>query len=233
MRPVTRGAHPERDGQRVEFAKYGDALQPLLDRLGDYCSYCELPLKNAPNVEHVQPKSKVIALREAWSNLLLACNYCNPHKGDRAIHIEDYFWPDLDNTLRMFEYREGGLIGVGDALDDVHKRRALRTRDLFGLNRLPGGKHSSTAGDRRWMHRRQAWDLARRYCEKVLRGPNPEMRECAVDVAVENGHFSIWMTVFADDPTTRRLLIEAFRGTASDCFDTLTVALVARPNGAL
>jgi hypothetical protein len=41
------------------------------------------------------------------------------------------------------------------------------------------------------------------------------------DVAVLAGHFSVWMTVFADDAQMKLLLIQAFNNTAKNCFDEL------------
>jgi len=58
------------------------------------------------------------------------------------------------------------------------------------------------------------------------------MREQIVDTAKEKGYWSIWMTVFADDPDMRRRLIAAFPGTATTCFDDDCLA-IARPGGNL
>ena len=38
-------------------------------------------------------------------------------------------------------------------------------------------------------------------------------------ITMVNEYFSIWMTVFADDVEMKRMIIEKFIGTASDCFD--------------
>jgi hypothetical protein len=52
--------------------------------------------------------------------------------------------------------------------------------------------------------------------------PGDGFRRQIARTATAQGFFSIWMTVFADDPAMRRLLIKEFTGTAADCFDTVT-----------
>ncbi|MGC1379345.1 MAG: hypothetical protein WA821_24150, partial [Anaerolineales bacterium] len=57
MRPVDRGAHPQKqDGSLVEFLKYQDAKPHLIKQLGEYCSYCEMQLSSALAVEHMLPQ---------------------------------------------------------------------------------------------------------------------------------------------------------------------------------
>lgn len=50
------------------------------------------------------------------------------------------------------------------------------------------------------------------------------------ELAPATGFFSVWMTVFSQHPEMRRGFINAFPGTAPDCFDADGAAL-ARPNG--
>src|SRR5438105_10975821 len=57
MRPVIRGAIPlDGNGQPLVFTDYKEARDPLIARLGDYCSYCEMPCSEGPDVERVRPK---------------------------------------------------------------------------------------------------------------------------------------------------------------------------------
>jgi hypothetical protein len=51
MRPVIRGAIPLDKGQPLVFTDYKQARDPLTRRLGDYCSYCEMPCNEGPDVE--------------------------------------------------------------------------------------------------------------------------------------------------------------------------------------
>lgn len=67
MRPVDKGESPY---EKID--KYQDALPYLEDKIGLYCSYCEMPIKHVPEVEHVVSKSKGGDLT-AWENLNLGC----------------------------------------------------------------------------------------------------------------------------------------------------------------
>jgi hypothetical protein len=55
MRPVRCGACPRTGGRTVRFTHYRDARDPLIQRIGDYCSYCEMPKPDGPDVEHIRP----------------------------------------------------------------------------------------------------------------------------------------------------------------------------------
>ena len=58
MRPVNRRDWPKTaDGNEIHFADYKEARDPLIRRIGDYCSYCEVCLHNSIDVEHVRPKN--------------------------------------------------------------------------------------------------------------------------------------------------------------------------------
>ena len=105
MRPVQRGDVPTHaDGNVVEFSEYKEARDPLVHRIGDFCSYCEVALHSTVHVEHVRPKSKHEDVELSWSNFLLACDSCNSTKGDEDVVLDQYFWPDTDNTTRPFLY---------------------------------------------------------------------------------------------------------------------------------
>lgn len=67
---------------------------------------------------------------------------------------------------------------------------------------------------------------------KIEKNNNQDFRETIVEVAVARGFFSVWMGVFVSDLPMLKLLIEGFRGTSSDCYDS-NCLLVPRPNGNL
>ncbi len=221
MRPVDRGEWPlsAETSLPIPFRDYGDAKSHLTERIGRYCSYCELPIQNQPAVEHIQPKSRRPDLERTWCNLLLSCATCNGVKGAKVVEPGSYLWPDQDNTSRAFAYTEGGLIGVNSDLPPGHLERARATLDLVGLDRVPGGPKAPTPGDQRWNDRRQAWDTACRARSRVARNDTADMRDSVVDLAVSTGFWSVWMAVFADDPDMRRRLIAVFPGTSRACFD--------------
>ena len=230
MRPVERGEVPVDPitGLPKVFACYEDARGDLLNRLGCFCSYCEMRIENAPNVEHIAPKSRDTERERDWDNLLLSCNHCNPTKGKALRRLEEHLWPHLDNTARAFRYDEGGRMHVADWLAADVRRRALRTRNMIGLD----PREMTPAALRRRGHRRDAWTIAVTNRERLRVAPSDALRETIVELARSRGYWSVWMTVFADDPDMRRRLIAGFKGTAAGCFDANAAAL-PRAGGAL
>jgi hypothetical protein len=224
MRPIFRGTAPRR------YSHYQDAIGDLEARLGTYCSYCERRLPISLAVEHVSPKSVARHLETSWDNFLLGCTNCNSVKGDTIVNLDDWLWPDRDNTVRAFSYLDGGFVEP-TAVSTKHAQRLL---DLVGLQR-----HGATPGrepaprDKRWKDREQVFTLAQRQKEILSRLP-PEVREEAlqlvVDAAVGWGFFSCWLTVLHDIPEFCRRLIARMPGTASDCFDASGIP-IARPAG--
>lgn len=207
MRPVTRGAAPP------GTTTYEEMRPTLLARLGRYCSYCEFPVQHGPHAEHIIPKDLYEAHRDDWCNLLVACSYCNGHKGKTrpAPHaVDEYLWPTRDNTARAFHYRDV-IPQVDSTLARPHQALAARTRGLVQLG-LPD--------DERARRRAAAHQLAQRYLHRLPTSPDRTLAEDAVvDLAVASGFFSVWMEVFAAHPAIRRRLIDAFPGTAQDCYD--------------
>lgn len=232
MLPVTRGDWPKDDQRNeIRFREYAQARGKLIQRIGEFCSYCEMHLDASLALEHVQPKNPPEATahersRELdWNNFLLSCTNCNSTKGDTDVNLDDYFWPDRDNTFRALKYSEGGL--VTPTLDGDLKRRAENIIKLTGLDKCP---NTEKASDRRWLNRKEAWDIAERAKSRLSRNDNDDFREQITDTAFANGFWSIWMTVFQDDADMRRRLMEAFPGTCGECFDEKYQAVV-RPGG--
>ena len=57
MRPVNRGPVPtHHNGEPKRYTEYGLARRDLIQRLGEFCSYCEMELDTSLAVEHIQPK---------------------------------------------------------------------------------------------------------------------------------------------------------------------------------
>lgn len=230
MRPVDRGVAP-----LGAFTSYREAAAPLMRALGDYCSYCERHIPTHMAVEHIQPKSWVPALLLSWGNFLLACGNCNSNKGSTPIVLADYFWPDTDNTLRAFEYKNGGLVEPSYGLAAALLLKVQATIDLLGLDKYPSNPDPTkepTAADLRWQHRRQLWDCAERSKQRLLANDSVELREQVVESAVLRGSFGIWYAVVGFDLDMRRRLIAAFRGTPTNCFDAAALP-VLRPGGAI
>lgn len=220
MRPVDRGARPQDEqGQDIRFTAYPQARRELIRRLGEYCSYCEMHLDASLAVEHVRPKqppgaTAVLPERAlAWDNFLLACTNCNATKGDTDVVLNDYLWPDRDDTFRALTYKKGGLV---EAAASPQQARAQRLIELVGLHKL---SDTDEAADRRWHNRREAWDIAERSKRNLAACPNDAMRDQIIVAATAKGYWSVWMTVFGDDPEMTARLITAYPGTR---WETLT-----------
>jgi len=212
MRPIEKGINNK------TFNQYQDARGDLINRLGEYCSYCERKLPASLAVEHVQPKSLYPGLLLEWDNFLLACPSCNSAKGDADVQLKDYILPHRDNTFLAFVYSEGGRITVNDKLDEEQKKCAQNILALAGLQKRPR-LNDSKGSDRRWRHRLEAWDTATASLDDLLKDDTEPLRKCIVRLAAANGHWSIWMTVFKDDKDMLRRFIKTFRGASEECFD--------------
>jgi|LGVE01.1.fsa_nt_gb uncharacterized protein (TIGR02646 family) len=224
MRPVDRGPIPtDTSGNEIEFKKYQDARGKLIERFGETCSYCEMHLDSGLAVEHVRPKKPegsddILPERELdWHNFLLACSNCNSTKGNKDIVLDDYLWPDRDNTFRAVTYSEGGIITPSTELSAELQSKANATLKLTGLDKRP--PNDPKASDRRWINRREVWDIAIRNREHLSQNENDSFREIIVTSMTGRGYWSIWMTVFQDDSDMLQRFIKALPGTADDCFD--------------
>jgi uncharacterized protein (TIGR02646 family) len=224
MRPVERGNIPvDKNGNPISFKVHGDTRDYLIERLGDYCSYCESPLLS-PDVEHIQPKISVPELTLAWTNFLLACIYCNRIKNKKTINsnnLHDYFWADIDNTFRAFIYELDLPPQISPHLNLQQRKAAQNTLELTGLDRDNFHK-KCTEKDRRWIKRKEAWDDALSVKEDLINNPSEEMQKTIIRLAKAKGFWSVWMTVFQDDMDMRHRLINAFKGTSQTCFDANT-----------
>ena len=214
MRPVDKGVAPN------EYVRYQDASVDLLARLGDYCSYCDRQIETHLAVEHVQPKVRRAKLRNSWTNFLLGCVHCNSSKGKTRVALRDYFWPDTDNTLRAFEHVDGGLVRPHADLLADDQVKARDTIALTALDKFPGNPdREPTASDRRWLRRREAWQIATRSRARLAGQDTVAMREQIVETAVARGMYCVWWTVFDGDVDLRRRFRAAFIGTDVASFD--------------
>ena len=230
MRPVDRGPKPiNRQGQPKQYTEYGNARRDLIEQLGEYCSYCEMELDSSLAVEHIQPKEHHSQLEREWSNFLLACTNCNSTKGQKNPGLGTIFWPHLDNTFRAFEYGNEGIVKPKPGLTPAQKDIAGTTIALTGLAKTA---NQQTASDRRWLNRREAWNIAQESKQDLAECDCEPMRRSIIRTAVAKGYWSIWMTVFADDGDMLNRLISALPGTARHCFDA-DGQPVPRPGGQL
>ncbi|WP_069471228.1 HNH endonuclease [Candidatus Marithrix sp. Canyon 246] len=224
MRPVERGDIPtDAKGQSKQYNQYNQAQPDLISRIGEYCSYCERPIKTNLAVEHIQSKNSQPQLELSWNNFLLACTNCNSTKSTKVrddITQSYYYWPSLDNTFRVFVYKPSGMIEINSALKAFAYAKAQKTLKLTGLDRHPNTLNKPSPKDKRWLHRQEAWDLAYLAKTQLAQNNNPKMRNFIVMNAKIQGLWSIWMTVFHDDFDMLNRLIQAFPGTCCLCFDS-------------
>lgn len=221
MRPVIKGSHPLDDqGAQILFTEYTQARRYLIDRIGEYCSYCERKVVASLAVEHVQPKSLMPALALVWDNFLLACTNCNSTKGNKPVVLSDYFWPDKCNTFTLYDYDQSGMVNIAAAITDSAIRDKIQAMlDLVGLQSVSpstGTKDWEKASDRRFQHRIEAWieatDYKGRY-DMASTSVKSQLVTPFVTIAKHNGLWSIWMKIFEAYPEVTDALIEAFPGT--------------------
>ncbi len=218
MRPIDKGI------DRGPFNPYSKAQGPLIEQIGRYCSYCERWVASAIHIEHKQPKSLYPDLKFLWSNFLLACSNCNSAKSNTLLNLDDYVWPDTDDTYRAFSYDSEGRVFPNELLNDDEFAAAKKTLLLVGLNKHPDTSAAysqmPTSKDKRWLDRKQEWDRASRYYGMVQTGKVEIgfFLELIPDL-VSKGQFSIWMRVFESYPEIKEIIINSFSNTRREFFD--------------
>lgn len=216
MRPIDKG------NDLGEIKPYENAQQSLTERLEEYCSYCERWIASGIHVEHKKPKHDYPEDEFQWNNFLLACGNCNSGKGHGKLNLDDYLWPDSDNTYRAFTYDSEGRVLVNVSYTESLNQKIEKTWKILGLNKHPdsaiSGQQMPTSKDKRWLHRQQAWQNAEKRKNQLADYDTSDRRDEIVEMALQRGFWSVWMTVFQDDVDMRRRLITAFPGTANDCF---------------
>jgi uncharacterized protein (TIGR02646 family) len=230
VRPVNRGAAP------AVYARYDDAKQDLVNRLGSYCSYCERRIPTLLAVEHIQPKGlpQYAHLENEWTNFLLACVNCNSAKASTPVECDFCLLPDRDNTFAAFIYDDLGTVEPHPGIGPAATALAAALRDLTALNRMehPDWDEAvafsalARVGQRvqAWLQAQDAradYDAGRTWTGAIARE------------AAATGFFSIWMAAFEGVPDVRQALIATFPNTADDCFDAMTASVSPRPGNGL
>lgn len=234
MRPVHRRDNPTSG----DFVDYRDAYPYLHSRLGTYCSYCERCIHTSLAVEHIQPKGllQYAGLSGRWENFLLACVNCNSTKGDKDVMLDLLYFPDRDNTFVALEYTADGRIIPATHLNAVQKQIATRTLELTGLEkqvRQTLDENGNLVAMDRISQRMEVWAEAEEALSDLLSNPSDTVRGLIVKNVRAHGFFSIWMKIFEGDIEMRQRFINAFPGTARDCFDSNTLPVTPRPANGL
>jgi 5-methylcytosine-specific restriction endonuclease McrA len=132
----------------LEIKDYTQARRELVGALGQYCSYCELPIAASLAVEHMLPKSQFPLRSLSWTNFLLACAICNSNKSDKPprtgqknkteeqianVALGTYFWPsgtDYNDFSAAFAYQLARVVYLQNgALADEEKIDVSTLRD--------------------------------------------------------------------------------------------------------
>lgn len=229
MRPVDTSSI-----SHIETTNRGVARRHLGETIGWFCSYCELPIHNRPEREHVEATSQG-GNPTSLANNLLACSICNSTKNNRIANRSECLWTDRDNTFLAYLYTCDGIVTVNPDLQEDVFPLAQRLYDACGLGKHPTPNQTSV--DNRWSGRSTAWikatDAKTDWIDLYKSEQNPQIRaRHANGIARQtDGFFSIWMTVFHDEPQIKATLIEHVIGTAKDCFDASGNPIARSPLG--
>ncbi len=232
MRPIQRGTTPKIGNIDKSVSDYKDWRQDLIDRIGNYCSYCNMTLNDSPQVEHVVPKNpqpnQTAGSMLSWDNMLLACGPCNRAKSNHPVSNTTHYLPDYHNTHLVFDFiiidhptkqNQKACIPFVNTQPFVDPVKARSTMDLFKLDKVVSNKRAT---DLRWKYRYEAYlsaQLWKRNWESWGYGKANEFIPLLVDCIASKGFFSIWFNSFFDVPQIKQAIISAFKGTNKNCFD--------------
>lgn len=105
MRPVNKPTPPkliDADAAPTQLDPLTRLRMQLQDTIGYYCSLCEMPITVTQAVasKHVRT-FKRLPTQNDWSDLLLACDYCQVHRTSDIADLRNYLWPDTDATFSL------------------------------------------------------------------------------------------------------------------------------------
>lgn len=204
MRAVDKGVAPR------AYSNYTDAKPDLFDRIGPYCVYCEMPIRDLGYVDHVHPLANG-GQRLAWGNLLPSCFFCNRVKWNRNADRSQHLWPDVDNTDLAFEYGKTYIVRPVRTLTRDQSQAANNLIQLTGIDRTAA---NSTRKDRRWKNRQEAWSKAEvMYAAWQTQLNRPGLLVAIPEIAESTGFYSIWMETFKNDPTIQNAIRRKFPST--------------------
>ena len=223
MRTVQRGIAPN------TYSNYKEARNDLAGRIGWFCSYCEMPVKNMIEVEHIHPVANG-GNELDWENFLLACRYCNAIKKNNNASRSGFFWPDIDNTILSFKYSEKDIIEPASGLQANDNIAAIATISLTGLNRTPHSGNEPTDADSRWIARISAIGVINESYKDWLLNQTTAFARQIARTATGHGFYSFWMLRFAGIQLVIEEINAAFIGTYLPIYDAHGTKVI-RPTG--
>ncbi len=234
MRPIDKGLCPQVGGVDKTVAAYQEWRADLIDRLGYYCVYCNMPLSEQLQVEHVTAKvpvaGAVAGAALAWSNMLLACGVCNRAKSNAICTSALYYLPEEHNSHLPFIINQdpinanSAIVIERPGISNVQQLKARATIDFFHLDVI------DTRGkivDLRWKKRRKAIDfvaVADMFLQSAKIAQLNTIKDIAngiATLAAECGFFTLWYDKFQNEPEVMEALTNngVIKGTATICFD--------------
>ncbi len=99
------------------------------------CYICEKIVNNDFQIEHLKPKNKYLELKYEWTNLLLACPFCNQRKSSG---FDDILNPLEENIECIVSHGVDFVNGKIDLSSDRNDAATLNTINL--IERLFNGK---------------------------------------------------------------------------------------------
>ncbi|MGB3106977.1 HNH endonuclease [Sphingobacterium siyangense] len=230
---MDKGSIPIVDGREISVADFGEWRRFLIERIGYYCAYCNIPLSHNLNVEHVIPKNPKEGVQAgdplAWENMLLACGPCNNAKTNRETNPDLFYLPESHNTLIPFTIVEipenvnAVIVEPAKELTQSQNLKAQATIELFDLDKIDS---RNKVVDIRWRKRKAALDLARNSFElfTAIKINNNDLLPAAAEniarTAAESGFFIVWFEIFKNEPLVLEKLLsnEIIPGTSPNCF---------------
>jgi hypothetical protein len=234
MRPLNKGNTPtDSAGNPISPTDYKSWRKALIDRIGTYCAYCNMPIKHALQVEHVVPKNPpagyTVGDPLAWSNMLLACGPCNNAKGNTPVDTITYYLPEEHNTHLPFSIvinanPDHAIVIERAGLNANQHQKAQDTIELLELHNID---ERPAIVDIRSLKRKAAIlsvQSARQVYDMAVASPTYDANIVATDIAIraaDSGYFSLWYEEFMNEPLVMEKLTDnsIIKGTEPNCFD--------------
>jgi len=232
MRPLDKGANPvDVNGNPITVNNYDYWREELINRIGYYCAYCNMPLSHSLQVEHVVPKNPPVGYTAgdalAWDNMLLACGPCNNAKSNTPVNFVTYYFPEEHNTLLPFMIRPNPANTAAFVVPVRHltANQLIKAQATIALTKLNVVDRRSKVVDIRWKRRKDAikavLGVYEMYNELKTTATFNASRYGAhiAEIAKNTGFFSLWFECFYNEPDVIEQLILGLPGTAAVCFD--------------
>jgi uncharacterized protein (TIGR02646 family) len=124
----------DRTGNEPQRYKHPDIRTALEAETHCKCAYCEGRFKPVSygHIEHKLPKRKYPELVCAWTNLTVACQVCNTHKGDYDDPACRLLDPHVDDVEKLVVFAGSfALAESGSRVDKTIERLKLNRPDLL------------------------------------------------------------------------------------------------------